>query len=893
MTEREEERDGLSIRLRAAVLRAAAAARGAATAAGKAAAAVWGRLPAAAAARRGAAAANAAARRLASWAAHSLWARLDRGPPLASAAALALAFLAAIPSPSFPGGLSVAVYARRGELLGAAVSESGQWRLPSGKTVPPRFVQALSTYEDKRFFSHAGVDPIALARAVLQNARAGKIVSGGSTISMQVARLGRPGSERAIGEKALEALMAIRLELFQGKSGVLRLYAENAPFGGNVVGIEAASFRFFGRPPASLSWAEAATLAVLPNAPSAAHPGKNRELLQSKRDRLLRAMAQAGKMGEGDLALALAEPLPPSPFDLPRLAPQLVDRFVASAAGGNAAGRVGLGAARVETTIDASLQERATDILARRVARLEEGGVFNGACIVARVDTGEVLAYVANVPADVASAVGARAGTRSGSHGEAVDLVRAERSSGSLFKPFLYAAALDAGELGPRSLLPDVPTRYGSYEPENNLGNYSGAVRADEALARSLNVPFVRLLKSFGVERFRDLLVSTGMTTLRRRAEDYGLTLILGGAETDLWEIAGRFAALARTAASAGRAGSRASGESQVFDLGLTREELAARPRRPESLFGRALPSSPWTRSRKSRAPRRKRRGRTTPRRAASPGRPARASATGTRGRSASTAPSSSASGWETRAGRAGHRLKGLPRPRPYSSTCSATWTPGLSGRTRLGRPLWRPTREIRTPTRPARPSARSRSAPIPGWAAGPDCPRVEMALVPAAAKSLPVCPYCTRVALSADGRYRVRAEEEDPANVRIEKLFVLPPAMERYFSRNLDYKSLPPWKPGSAQSGSDNSLAIIAPEDGASLFIPVEITGRPGATVFTAAHRDRGAVVFWQLDGEYLGSTRGVHALEARPGPGPHTLTVVDGLGRSVSRHFTVLSGN
>jgi len=179
------------------------------------------------------------------------------------------------------------------------------------------------------------------------------------------------------------------------------------------------------------------------------------------------------------------------------------------------------------------------------------------------------------------------------------------------------------------------------------------------------------------------------------------------------------------------------------------------------------------------------------------------------------------------------------------------------------------------------------------GWAAGPDCAKVETVLVPAAVKSLPLCPYCASVALSADGRYRVRAEEEAPGSVRIEKRFVLPPAMERFYARKLDYRSLPPWKPLSAQSGSDRSMAIVAPEEGASIFVPIEITGRPGATVFTVAHRDKGAVVFWQLDGIYLGSTRGTHAIEARPEPGTHVLTVVDGAGRSVSRRFTVLGKN
>ena len=784
-------------------------------------------------------------------------------PCAASAALLAALFLIAVPGPRFPGGSSLALYARGGELLGASVSSTGQWRLPPAGAglLPERFVRALLAYEDRRFFSHPGVDPAALLRAALLNHRSGRIVSGGSTISMQVARLARPGRERAYGEKAIEALMAVRLELTRGKVGILALYAQNAPFGGNVIGIEAASFRFFGRPPASLSWAEAATLAVLPNAPSVAHPGKNRELLQTKRDRLLRALAAAGELDAEGLALALAEPLPHEAYPLPRLAPQLLDRFAAQARSG---------AERVRTTIDASLQERAADILDRRIERLAEGGVFNGACLVARVDTGEVLAYVANARPPATGGKGAAG------RGYAMDLIRAERSSGSLFKPFLYAAALDAGELAARSLLPDLPTRYGSYEPENNLGTWSGAVRADEALARSLNVPFVRLLRSFGVERFKDFLASTGMSSLHRRAEDYGLTLILGGAETSLWEMCGRFAALARSAASG-----RGVGEPTAFDLGLTTGELAARPLRPNpfSSGSAALVLEALTRV----------------------ARPEEESA------------------WEDYAS-----ARRISWKTGTSFGCRDAWAVGVDGSFVVG--VWagnasgegRPSLRGSTAAAPTLfelfgllgaggagsplTSASAPSAPpllkqtltcaYSGWASGPNCPRVETALVPAGAKSLPLCPYCSSVALSADGRYRVRAEEEVPGSVLVEKRFVLPPAMERYYARNLDYKSLPPWRPSSTQSGSDRSLAVLAPEEGAALYIPVEITGRAGAAVFAVAHRDPRAVVFWHMDGVYLGSTRGIHAIEARPGAGSHVLTVVDAKGRSASRRFTVLSG-
>jgi penicillin-binding protein 1C len=825
-------------------------------------------------------------RRLAARAGRAAFRFLSRDealPVAASALAIALLFLFGVPSARFDEDLSAAVYARRGELLGAAVSSAGQWRLPgSSAPIPKRFARALVAYEDKRFYCHLGVDPIALVRAALQNSRAGRVVSGGSTISMQAARLSRPGRERELGEKAIEALMALRLELLHGKGGILALYAENAPFGGNVVGIEAASFRFFGRGPELLSWAEAATLAVLPNAPSAAHPGKNRGLLLTKRDRLLRELARRGAISEEDLGLALSEPLPPAPYPLPRLAPQLVDRFALAGAG-----KPGGPRARVATTIDASLQERSSEILQRRVESLRSGGVYNGACLVARVDTGEVLAYVANVAPPPRGGAGE---ADRGGRGYAVDLIRAERSSGSLFKPFLYASALEAGELGPRSLLPDLPTRYGSYEPENNLGTYSGAVRADEALARSLNVPFVRLLKSFGVERFKDILGSTGMTTLRRRTDDYGLTLILGGAETDLWEMGGRFAALARTASSRHPAGS-----AQSFDLGLTRAELAARARRPdpfsagsamltlEALTKVARPEeeAAWEDY-------------------ASARRIAWKTGTsfGNRDAWAIGVDGSYVAGvWVGNASGEGRpSLKGSAAAAPILfelfGLLGAGGAAGDSGEAsgEAGKAGGGAGSRVAAAKDPVLREIEVCAAS--GWAAGPDCARVETVLVPAAVKSLPLCPYCASVALSADGRYRVRAEEEAPGSVRMEKRFVLPPAMERYYARNLDYKSLPPWRPGSSQS-SDRSMAIVAPEEGASLFIPVEITGRPGAAVFTVAHRDPAAVVFWQLDGQYIGSTRRVHAIEARPEPGEHLLTVVDGSGRSISRRFTVLGKN
>jgi len=811
-------------------------------------------------------------------------------PCAAAAALLAALFLWGPPAARFPDELSTAVYDRRGELLGAAVSPGGFWRFPAGGRPPEKYVAALVAYEDKRFFSHPGVDPSAIVRALRQNARAGRIVSGGSTISMQAARLARPGSPRTLPEKAAEAWLALRLEFLRGKRGVLALYAENAPFGGNVVGLEAASFRYFGRAPALLSWAEAATLAVLPNAPSAAHPGRNRELLLAKRDALLARLAERGALGGEELSLALAEPLPPEPFDLPDLAPQLVDRFRETPSR-----RGGGGPRRVETTVDAALQEGVAAIVRRRSERLAAGGVYNAACLVARIDTGEVLAYVAN--SGLAPGAGADSGASLASRGYAMDLIRAPRSSGSLLKPFLYAAALDAGAIGPRSLLADIPTRYGSYGPENASGGYSGAVRADEALARSLNVPFVRLLGSFGAPRFHALLSSTGMTTLTRPPEDYGLSLILGGAEVTLWEMAGRFAALARSAAGLRPAGPGGA-ERQYFDLGLTRRELAARKALPDpfSLGAAALTLEALSRV----------------------ARPEEEAAW-------EDFASARRISWKTGTS-FGFRdawaigVDGVGADADGGGCVVAVWAgnadgtgrPGLKGSAAAAPILFEVFDLLETGGLPgdgagggvgnAPDSRRAEERPAAfreveacadsGWAAGPDCPRVATERVPAQARSLPPCPFCRTVALSADGAYRVRAEDEPPGTVRLEKRFVLSPAMERYYrAGHLEYRPLPPWRPGSAAGRAEETLSILVPEEGASLYLPIEITGRPGALVMSAAHRDAGTTLYWHLDGAYVGATSGEHRLEIRPGQGSHVVTVVDGEGREASRRFEVLS--
>ena len=236
-----------------------------------------------------------------------------------------LTYMFCLPKDLFKGTCySTVMTDRHGELLGARIAEDGQWRFPPSDTVPEKFAVAITEFEDRWFRVHPGVNPVSLVKAAWRNISAGHVVSGGSTLTMQVIRLSRQ-RERTVGQKIIECILATRLELKCSKDEIMALYAAHAPFGGNVVGLEAASWRYFGKPSSELSWGEAATLAVLPNAPSMIHPGKNREQLKAKRDRLLKRLAERKKIDAETCGLACAEPLPDEPLPLPQYAPHLMD----------------------------------------------------------------------------------------------------------------------------------------------------------------------------------------------------------------------------------------------------------------------------------------------------------------------------------------------------------------------------------------------------------------------------------------------------------------------------------------------------------------------------------------------------------------------------------------
>ncbi len=273
--------------------------------------------------------------------------------PLSVLSIAIIGYYFALPSTQFHDPYSTVLDDRQGNLLSASIASDGQWRFPFTNEVPEKFSEAIILTEDKRFYNHFGVDVLAFSRAIRQNVNAGKVISGGYTLSMQVIRLARKNKSRTFFEKTIEIILATRLELRYSKKEILALYAAHAPFGGNVVGLEAACWRFFGRNSSDLSWSEAALLAVLPNNPSLIHLGANRARLKTKRDHLLTQLAIAGKNGFAYAAVGKSEPIPEAPIPLPRLAPHLLSRVI----------KEGNGQKKIVTTIDQNLQQRTIQII--------------------------------------------------------------------------------------------------------------------------------------------------------------------------------------------------------------------------------------------------------------------------------------------------------------------------------------------------------------------------------------------------------------------------------------------------------------------------------------------------------------------------------------------------
>ena len=760
-----------------------------------------------------------------------------------------------VPRQLFPAPCSTLLYSAEGELLGARIAPDGHWRFPAADSLPNKFVDCLLTYEDKRFFYHPGIDLAAIFRAIRLNGKAGRVVSGGSTLTMQLARIARGNQDRTFYEKTIEMCWALFLETTHSKQEILNLYASHAPFGGNVIGLETAAWRYFGRSASELSWAESATLAVLPNSPALIHPGRNRKQLKEKRDRLLASLQKKGVLEETEYELACMEPLPEAPLPLPNDAPHLLERLAAEQPG-----------QRIQTSVRQALQ-RQTQALVNRYAReYSSNHIYNLAAIVADVETGEVLAYAGNAtyPADER-------------RGNQVDIITSPRSTGSILKPFLYAGMLHDGLLLPSMLVSDVPLNINGFSPHNYNKTFYGAVPAHVAIERSLNVPLVRMLSQYNTGRFMSLLKSWGMTTLRFSEEHYGASLILGGAEGTLWNLSGMYASMSRvlkhyrtyngrynpadihplTPFPAERKEPiRSLTDSRLTDKALLSSAALWYTFEAMSALNRPEEEADWQQFESMK-------------------RIAWKTGTSYGGRDA----------WAI--GTTPRYVVGV-----WAGNASGEGRPGLTGVGNAAPVLFDlfsllPGGEwFDLPYDETLPMAICRNS---GHKASPYCEQTDTLYMPLSGNNTGICPYHKLVHLSADGRYRVNSSCESVDRMISRPWFVLPPAQEYYYRNyHIDYIPLPPVKPGCGQD-LNRQIELIYPEHNAILYLPKGFSGKSEKFIFKAAHARRDATIYWHLDESYLGETTENHQISCSVSQGKHLLTLIDNEGNQKRIQFEV----
>jgi penicillin-binding protein 1C len=765
-------------------------------------------------------------------------------------------FYFCLPSKLFNAPACFVIEDKDGNLLNASIAADGQWRFPYNENVPEKFIQCITTFEDKRFYNHPGVDVFAFSRAALKNFKSKEIVQGGSTLTMQVIRLSRHETTRNIWEKIIESIQSIRLECSYSKKQIMGLYASEAPFGSNVVGLDAASWRYYGRSPEKLSWGEMAALAVLPNAPALVHPGKNRDILLKKRNALLDKLLQNKILDKPACYLAKLEPLPGNPVSLPQFAPHLLQRFKEDKKDNESL------SFKIKTTIDINLQKNVIDILNQRHNVLKGNGINNACALVLDVETGNTLAYVGNIY------------NPSNPELESdVDVIKAPRSPGSALKPILYASMFSEGMILPNSLIPDIPTQIGGYTPQNFDLDYDGAVPASMALARSLNIPAVKLLQQYKYQRFYDLLKQLGMTTLNKPADNYGLSLILGGSEVTMWDLAGIYAGMARTLNHQ----KKNNGLALKDDFDPPDYFIDTEEKKPSGdVINSFDATSIWFAFRAMEEVMRP----------------------GEEGLWQEFS-SSQQIAWKTGTSFGFRDAWAIGITPKY---VVAIWTGNTDGEGRAGligvqtsAPIMFDIfRELPTSKWFAKPANNFAFIPVcrqSGFRAGIDCPDVDTIMVSKNGYRSPLCPYHKLIHLDATGTYRVDESCESPSNMIHKSWFVLTPAMEWYYKqKHHDYKPLPSFRHDCELSASGKQMDLIYPQQNAKIYVPLEIDGSRGRTVFTAAHRKPGAKIFWHIDDEYIGTTTNFHQMGFSPSPGKHLLTIVDENGESISREFEIL---
>lgn len=749
-----------------------------------------------------------------------------------------------IPTPVFNKPIAKVLLSKEKFLLAAHIATDGQWRFGAVDSIPYKFSTCILHFEDEYFFSHPGINPVSIAKAIKSNLSQQKKVCGGSTITMQVARMIGEQGERTYFKKVGEMLLALHLEINLSKSDILNLYVSNAPFGGNVVGLNAAAWRYYGKLPSELSWAENALLAVLPNAPSLLYPGKGIDELRKKRNRLLLKLKEKQIISDETYRLSILESIPDRPLKLPNNAQHALFYGIEQTKQDI-----------VKSTLNAQLQNSAQEILNRHVNELKWNEVYNAAAIIVEVSTGNIVAYVGNVNQSI-------------EHANKVDVVTANRSTGSVLKPFLYALSLQKGIIVPQQLLPDIPTYYAGYSPKNYFLTFDGAVKADEALYRSLNVPFVRFLKDYGINEFHKGLQQLGLSSLKYAPSHYGLSLILGGAEASLLELTGIYASMGRVLNRYNQI--QTYNELDYFTPTLIKNEIGFKKTDYPRLSAGSIYSTFEALTQVNRP----------------------LSENGWK-----SFYSTNKIAWKTGTSFGNKDAWAIGVTPKYAV---GVWVGNADGEGRNGLTgvsvagpvmfdlyeLLNQTDWFQTPTSEMENALICKQS---GFRAGTYCEKVDTLPIPKANNKELLCKYHRLVHLTPNQQYQITANCTNEGIVH-KSWFILPPIQEWYYkSKSPLYKTLPPFHPSCNQT-EQNPMVFSYPVNTNKLFIPKELNGKKGRIVFEIVHRIPNKNVHWHLDENYLGSTQDLHNMEVLCDKGPHVLLVVDEDGNELKKWFEVL---
>lgn len=758
-------------------------------------------------------------------------------------------WLFCLPAELFLSPKSTVVESREGILIGARIADDGQWRFPEMDSVPQKFSQCILYFEDEYFYYHPGFNPVSIVEAFWNNlTKSGR--RGGSTITQQVIRLSRKNQERTYREKLIELFWATRLEMEKSKEEILSLYASHAPFGGNTVGLEAASWRYFGIPPEQLTWGQAAGLAVLPNAPSLVYPGKNESILREKRNVLLFKLFENEVIDKTTFELATAEELPQKPMPLPEIAPHFTELV-----------RLEHPQQQIESTVDYSLQKTLTRIAAQHYEKLSHNQIHNLAVLVLAVDTREVLAYIGNSQTSL-------------ENHKFVDIIQRPRSTGSILKPFLYTALFDSGELLPEMLVQDIPTLIDGYNPQNFDRKHYGAVPANQSLSRSLNVPSVHLLQEYGLERFGKILDKINLSGIDHPASYYGLSLILGGAESSLWDITNAYAGMAATLNFFNNSSSeypdfafsrpvyiknkkfkygKKSARPPVFDAGAIYESFQAlrevnRPLGETNwqFFSDAQPIA-WK--------------------------------TGTS--------YGFKDGWAV--GVTPKYAIGI-----WAGNADGEGRPGLTG-LQAAAPLLFDVLDVLPNSNwfspPHDELKLAKTCKKSGHLAGLFCEETKTRLIPREGIKSKNCPYCRPVFLAQkeEGLFRVNSSCYPLSLMKKQNWFSLPPVMEYYYAaHHPQYKPLPAFAPNCIQPGEE-VMEFIFPPENEKIILPINFEEELNEIALKVVHQNPEIKIFWYLNQRFLGSTQTFHEINILPNPGKHLITVVDENGKEIKQWIDI----